>query len=247
MAEIWTANPTKRPQTIRALFVHSARWTPAIEAQFPNKAERLRAVGYGIPSTDEASWSTSTRPTVIFEGQLHPLRRLGRGREMHFHALPFPEDVLVGLADTPLEISVTLSYFAQPNETRGVRYTCAGLRWGMQRPFESATAFRKRINRLEREDGEKFHSDAEDLDWEIGVRQRERGTIQSDRAKVRAAELTGSRAIAVWPVGGWWDDRDFQGDPPLRYSLVISVDAGDVDVDLYTPILNEISIQTEIR
>jgi hypothetical protein len=56
----------------------------------------------------------------------------------------------------------------------------------------------------------------------------------------------GARAIAVWPVQGWWEDRKIEGDPPLRYSLIITIDVGDQDVDLYTPILNAISIRTEV-
>lgn len=245
-AEIWQANPHRRPQTIRGLVVHSARWTPAMEHQFPDKGDRLRAVGHGSPTAETARWSDYGRPTVIFEGQLHPLRRLGNGREMHFHKLPLPDEVLDELDDAEVELSITLSYFAEPNETRGVRYTSAGLRWGMQRPLEPVDDFRKRINRLERAEGEQFRSDAEDLDWDVGYQRRGRGTVQSDRARLSARELMGARAIAVWPVQGWWEDRKVEGDPALPYSLIITIDAGEQEVDLYTPILNEISIRTEV-
>jgi hypothetical protein len=246
-AEIWQENPARLPETVRGLLVHSARWTPAMRSQFPDRRDLLRAVGYGVPSADSASWSERSRPTAIFEGLIHPLRRIGPGREMHFHSLPLPDEELAALGDTDLELGVTLSYFSQPNETRGVRYLSAGLRWSMQRPLENEVSFRKRINRLERQQGEKFSSDAEDLNWEIGFNTRSRGTVQSDRSVVSARALQGARAIAVWPVGGWWDDRKVEGDPPLRYSLIITIDAGEAEVDLYTPILNEISIQTEIQ
>jgi hypothetical protein len=245
-AEIWQANPDRRSQTIRGLLVHSARWTPAMETQFPDKRDRVRAVGYGEPAAEAARWSDYGRPTVIFEGQIHPLRRLRNGREMHFHDLPLPDEALAEIDDGEVELSVTLSYFAEPNETRGVRYACAGLRWRMQRPLESPDAFRKRINRLERAEGEQFSSEAGDLDWDIGSQRRERGTVQSDRARLSARELMGTRAIAVWPVQGWWEDRKIEGDPPLRYSLIITIDVGDQEVDLYTPILNAISIRTEV-
>ncbi len=252
-AEIWQANPTRRPETIRALLVHSARWTPAMRSQFPDRRDLVRAVGYGAPSLEKATWSEYARPTVIFEGKLHPLRWLDvpdekkRGREMHFHELPMPDEALESLGDNEIELGVTLAYFAQPNETRGVRYMSAGLRWEMQRPLEPPAEFRKRINKLEREDGEKFKSDAERIPWDLGRDARGRGTVQSDRARLSPAQLLGSRAIAVWPVQGWWHDRKIDGDPPLRYSLVITIDAGEQGVDLYTPILNEISIRTEIR
>jgi hypothetical protein len=251
-AEIWQANPTRRPETIRALLIHSARWTPAMRQQFPDKRDLFRAVGYGTPSREKATWSEYTRPTVIFEGKLHPLRWLDvpgekkRGREMHFHELPMPDEALESLGDQEIELSVTLAYFAQPNETRGVRYMSAGLRWEMQRPLESPSDFRKRINKLEREEGEKFKSGAEKIPWDLGREARGRGTVQSDRARLSPTQLLGSRAIAVWPVQGWWHDRKIEGDPALRYSLVITIDAGDQEVDLYTPILNEISVRTEI-
>jgi hypothetical protein len=250
-AEIWQANPTRRPETIRGLLVHSARWTPGMRAQFPDPRNLLRAVGYGTPSADSARWSEYSRPTAIFEGQIHPLRKLKlpdgtKGREMHFHSLPLPNNELEALAEADLELAVTLSYFAQPNETRGVRYVSAGLRWEMQRPLEPEVDFRKRINRLEREDGEKFSSDAERIPWELGPKARGRGTVQSDHAHLPASDLLGSRAIAVWPVQGWWDDRKIKGDPALRYSLIITIDAGDTDVNLYTPILNKISVLTEV-
>jgi Subtilase family len=251
-AEIWQANPNRLPETIRGLLVHSARWTPAMKDQFSEVRERLRAVGFGTPSADPAKWSEYARPTVIFEGQIHPLRKLElgdgskRGREMHFHNLPLPQEELEALMDSELELTVTLSYFAQPNETRSVRYLASGLRWEIQRPLESQVDFRKRINRLEREDGEKFSSEAEPIGWDIGPRSRMRGTVQSDRARLSAAQLRDCRAVAVWPVGGWWDDREIKGDPALRYSLIITIDAGEQEVDLYTPILNEISIRTEV-
>lgn len=251
-AEVWQANPDRRPETIRALLVHSARWTAAMEAQFPDPRDRRRAVGYGTPSSERASFSDRGRPTVIFEGRLRPLRWIDlgeggkRGREMHFHDLPLPVESLRALGDDPLELSVTLSYFAQPNETRTVRYMSAGLRWEMQRPLEPLANFRKRINKLERAEGEEFSSGAEKIPWELGPETRGRGTVQSDRARLTPSQLIGSRGIAVYPVQGWWHDRKIDGDPALRYSLVITIDAGEQDVDLYNEILNEISVRTEL-
>ncbi len=171
---------------------------------------------------------------------------MGAGREMHFVKLPMPEEELYALGDAPVEISVTLSYFIEPNENRFRRYQSAGLRWGLQRPLESEEDFRKRINRLERDQSEGYEDNTEELPWDIGPQARSRGTVQSDRARVTAAELAGGRAVAVWPVAGWWRDRNLREDVPIAYSLVITIDAGDEEVDLYTPILNEISIQTEV-
>jgi Subtilase family len=247
LAEIWNANPTRWPQTIRGLLIHSARWTPAMHAQLSARRDRLRAFGYGRPDSVAASRSILERPTLILEQRLYPERRVGNGREMHLVKLPMPEEELAALADSPVEISVTLSYFIEPNENRFRRYQSAGLRWGLQRPLESEDDFRKRINRLERDQAQEYENTSEDLPWEIGPQARSRGTVQSDRARVTATELTGGRAIAVWPMAGWWRDRGLREDVPIAYSLIVTIDAGEAEVDLYTPILNEISIQTEVR
>ncbi len=247
LAEIWAANPTKWPQTIRALLIHSARWNSAMWDQFSNRADRLRAFGYGRPNTVAASYSILERPTLILEEKIYSERKVGGGREMHLVKLPMPDEELAALGDSEVEISVTLSYFIEPNESRFRRYQSAGLRWGIQRPLEDEDGFRKRINRLEREQAEGYENSSEDLPWEVGPQARSRGTVQSDRARVTAAELTGGRMIAVWPVAGWWRDRDLREDVPIAYSLVVTIDAGEAEVDLYTPILNEISILTEVR
>ncbi len=247
LAEIWNANPTRWPQTIRGLLIHSARWTTAMHAQLSARRDRLRAFGYGRPDSVAASRSILERPTLILEQRLYPERRVGNGREMHLVKLPMPEAELAALADSPVEISVTLSYFIEPNENRFRRYQSAGLRWGLQRPLESEDDFRKRINRLERDQAQEYENTSEDLPWEIGPQARSRGTVQSDRARVTAAELMGGRAIAVWPMAGWWRDRGLREDMPIAYSLIVTIDAGEAEVDLYTPILNQISIQTEVR
>jgi hypothetical protein len=247
LADIWNANPSRWPQTVRGLLVHSARWTTPMRAQFPARPDRIRAFGYGRPDAQAASRSILERPTLILEQNLYPERRDGGGREMHLVRLPMPEEEIKALGDSPIEISVTLSYFVEPNENRFRRYRSAGLCWGIQRPLEEEDHFRQRINRLEREETESYEDNSEDLPWEIGPVARGRGTVQSDRARVPASELTGDRAIAVWPVSGWWRDRGLREDVPIAYSLIVTLDAGEAEVDLYTPILNEISIQTEVH
>ena len=83
-AEIWSRNPTRSARTVRALLVNSARWTPAICAQHPDRKERLRAVGYGEPQRQIAEVSTSQRPTLIVEADLAPEIPVGAAaRGMH--------------------------------------------------------------------------------------------------------------------------------------------------------------------
>src|SRR5262249_15671094 len=77
LAEIWNENPHRSPQGSRARLVKSARWTPELHAQHPDRRERLRAVGYGHPQREIAVASTNARPTLILEGALAPGEAVG--------------------------------------------------------------------------------------------------------------------------------------------------------------------------
>ena len=59
-----------------------------------------------------------------------------------------------------------------------------------------------------------------------------------------AVELCQTKYIAVYPVVGWWRERSHLGkvDGKVRYALVVSISAPRADVDLYTPIITQISI-----
>ena len=50
--------------------------------------------------------------------------------------------------------------------------------------------------------------------------------------------------MAVYPVGGWWknNSRKDRRDLPVRYSLVLSLQTQEQDVDLYTPIATQLQI-----
>ena len=103
-AEIWSANRRRSPQTIRALLVNSARWTPEILAQHADRKERLRAVGYGQPQRDIALASTRERPTLVLKGSIAPERPVGAAsRGMHLVRLPLPDAELLALGDQPVE------------------------------------------------------------------------------------------------------------------------------------------------
>ena len=53
--------------TVRALMVHSARWTTTMERQFANVDERFQLCGYGVSDEAFATGCTADRATVIFE------------------------------------------------------------------------------------------------------------------------------------------------------------------------------------
>ena len=247
VGQIWDATQARRPETVRALLVHSSRWSDRLVAQFPDRRDLLRAAGYGVPDYARASYSRQARPTVIVEDILRPalIGEDGRTtREVHVLSLPLPSESLLNLGEHEVELSVTLSFFVEPNEANRRHYAGAMLRWDLQRPAEREEDFRQRVNRLER--GAGFESTAEPYPWEIGPDTRSRGSVQSDRCRVAAASLAGEKLVSVSPVIGWWDGRAQRADAYVPYSLVITIDAGDADIDLYAEIEAEITVPVEI-
>ncbi|MDW5597320.1 S8 family peptidase [Conexibacter stalactiti] len=242
LAEIWHANPSRRPETIRALLVHSARWTQQMRSQLDD-ADRLRAVGYGLPDPSRVCDSTARRPTMIVEREIALDPDDEGKRHTHLIELPFPEAVLHGLGATEIEVSVTLSYFTEPNENLVRNYEGFGLRWKFQRPLQSPSSFLRSYNKLaavsDRRRGTK-------LNWEIG-RPKDKGTVQSDRCRTTAAELASCGLLAVFPVLGWWDGREERSRRSIPYSLVISLDAGEANVDLYSAIEATIEGTTDVE
>ena len=266
-AQLMARYPNLWPESIRGLIVHSAQWTDAMKRTFlpargePSKTdatELVRHCGFGEPNLDRAMWSADNSLTMICEEFLNPFKReQGRApqlRDMNLHRLPWPLAELEALGETQVEMRVTLSYFIEPSPSaRGVtsryRYESHGLRFDVKRPLESEGAFRARINAAARDDEERVNSNDSDPNWMIGKKNRHKGSLHSDIWKGSAADLASRGAIAVYPSLGWWKTR-----PALerygqrtRYSLVVSINAPDIDVDLYTPIANQIGVQVVIE
>jgi hypothetical protein len=236
LARIANAHPTLRPATWRGLLAHTTEWPHAAREQLPDKRDLLRSFGYGVPAPERAFASDSNRPVMIYEGAIRPSHRNAERkpeRLADFVELPLPFDELDQLAETPVTLAVTLSYFIEPtdNLTRGT-YAGGRLRWDLQGPTEEPDGFRARINRLAKEQGHPRGGGS--FDWEIGTTIRSRGTLQHDRARVAASQLAGSRLLAVYPVTGWWEDSAATRERRLPYSVIVSVDLGDVDLDLYS-------------
>jgi hypothetical protein len=205
-----------------------------------------------VPVPERAMASDSNRPVMVHEGVIRPSHRnIERKPERlaDFIELPLPYDELDELADAPVTLAVTLSYFIEPTDNLTKRAYAGGrLKWDLQGPTEDADGFRARINELAREQGHQRGGGS--FDWEIGTTVRSRGTLQHDRAQVAASQIAGPRLLAVYPVTGWWEDRAATQERKLPYSVVVSVDLGDADVDLYalTAItLQPISVDIDLR
>lgn len=55
--------------------------------------------------------------------------------------------------------------------------------------------------------------------------------------------------IAIYPVGGWWKYRTGadRWQRRTRYSLIVSIETNDEEVDIYTEIENQIAVQIEVE
>ncbi len=266
-AQLMARYPELWPESIRGLIVHSAQWTDAMKRMFlpargePTKAqttELVRHCGFGEPSLERAMWSADNSLTMICEEFLNPFKKeKGKApqlRDMSLHRLPWPLQELEALGETAVEMRVTLSYFIEPNPSaRGVtsryRYESHGLRFDVKRPTESEADFRARINAAARDDEERVNRNDTDPNWLIGKNNRHKGSLHSDTWKGSAAELASRGAIAVYPSLGWWKTRPAleRYDQRIRYSLIVSISAPDIDVDLYTPIANQIGVPVLIE
>jgi hypothetical protein len=153
------------PETVRALVVHSARWTPAMQAHFRGNSgkralEKLALrYGFGVPDLDRARRSANDALTLVAQSTIHPFAD-GKMNEMHLHDLPWPKEILEELGQTAVRLRVTLSYFIEPNPGRRGwktrhRYASHGLRFDVKAPTESIAEFRKRLNQRALDEDEK--------------------------------------------------------------------------------------------
>jgi hypothetical protein len=260
-ALIWSNYPHLWPETVRALLVHSARWTDRMIQEFPDKKKvaRLRTYGYGVPDLDRALSSVSNATTLVIEESLQPYRQAKdksiKTNHMHLHELPWPDSVLQQLFDADVTMRVTLSYFIEPNPgergwTRKHRYQSHGLRFDVKRPGEPMSEFLARISADAESDEDDDSSRADEQEWQLGNWYRNKGSIHSDTWTGTAAALANAGVLAVYPVSGWWKERKhLEGwKKDARYSLVVSLETEDEKADFYTEIENQIktAVQTEI-
>ena len=261
---ILAAMPDRWPETIRAIIVHSAEWTPVMRQQFQaatseqQKRVVLGKYGHGVPNCERALYSALNDLTLIAEDELQPFwKDEGDGRiksrHMNLHQFPWPRTQLEQLAETEVELRVTLSYYVEPNPgergwLRRHRYPSHGLRFAVKRSLESVDAFRQRINAAVAAEEQGIEAtDAGRDGWYLG-RIRDSGSIHSDIWRGTAVELSRRSAIGVFPIGGWWKENPGHRryERRVRYSLVVSIRAANGDVDIYTPVRVQITTPIQI-
>lgn len=260
-ARLQARYPTYWPETLRGLLVHSADWTPQMlrstERFTPSNRARLllRRYGYGVPDFDRASWSASNALTLVAEDSFRPFESRNSAvatKDMNLHSLPWPREELLALGAEEVELRVTLSYFIEPNPARRGwkfrhRYQSHALRFAISGASEDVDDFRARVSKDAQDDHPSVGTPP-DPGWTIGPKQRNKGSIHSDRWRGSAADLALRNILAVYPAGGWWKERPHleRWRQSSRYSLIVSIKAAEVDVDIYTPVANQIGIEIAI-
>jgi len=262
-AQIQFQYPEAWPETVRALLIHSAEWTPTMKKQFLKGKtkgcykELLKTCGYGVPNLDKALWCMKNSVNLIVQSELQPFDKSDDGKryvtkDMHIHELPWPKDLLLGLGEIPVSMRVTLSYFIEPSpgeigwkERYG--YASCALRFDVN-GTDTKEAFLARINAATDMEGKGYESDGGSVKWLIGKNNRHLGSIHSDIWEGTAAELAVSNLIGIYPTVGWWKERAWleRWNRKIRYALIVSLHTPRQDVDLYTPIYNIIKTKVPV-
>ncbi|MCZ7586278.1 MAG: S8 family peptidase [Deltaproteobacteria bacterium] len=259
MAAIIRADyPNFWPETVRALLVHSARWTPAMWTHFDAaggrraRAKLARRYGHGVPNIERALRSANDALTLVVQSSIRPFAE-GRMNEMHTHELPWPKYVLSELGQTTVQLRVTLSYFIEPNPGRRGwktrhRYASHGLRFDVKSATENIDEFRKRINQRALDEDENRPNTGDSDGWFLGELARNKGSIHSDVWTGTAADLADRGVIGVFPVSGWWKDQKLRdrSNRGARYALIVSIETEAEGIDIWTPVASEIGVPIEI-
>lgn len=257
-ATIMAEHPTYWPETVRALMVHSARWTPKMSAEIDaapgmvgRKALRRR-FGYGVPELPRALASASNDLALVAQAYIQPYDRPGRTQRenrptgpigygrAHYYDLPWPIETLEELENTPVKLKVTLSYFVEPNPLAGsmldpARYRSFGLRFDLKRKRETDVSFQRRRNAAI---GDRVVSGDADEGWFFGEKAIAAGSLHADVWLGPAVELASRDQLCIYPVMGWWRDRPSQNRylDKARYALVVTLEAPETQIDLQAKI-----------
>lgn len=260
------------PETIRGLLVHSARWTTRMWERFgvllgqhtPKVAVEtmLRMVGYGVTDLERARFSADNALTLIAQEELQPFKKREDHTDsddpclnaMQLYQLPWPIQALAQLpGEMEAMLRVTLSYFVEPNPgRRGYRqrysYQSCGLRFDVIRPNQSLPNFLASINKNSQYEGYDAPEGERD-GWQLGPQLCARGSLHSDTWKGTVAELMDMHTIAVYPVSGWWKYQVAKDrwQKSVRYSLIVSIDVPDENVDIYSEVENVILASVEVK
>ncbi|MCB1550210.1 MAG: S8 family peptidase [Hyphomicrobiaceae bacterium] len=253
VTELWSDYPELWPETVRALFVSSARWTPQMRSHLPvtpakgDYAPLFKRYGYGVPDLERARRSASNALTLVVQDTITPYRKADKPSPQHIHnqmkvfQLPWPAAELRKLVDAPVSLRVALSTFIEPNPSepaRGskFRYASHNLRFKLNRPNENEATFLARISKAAEQPDQPILE--EDDNWTFGRNRRDVGSLHIDELVCPASDLARRNLIAVHPVAGWWKTKTVHNpeNRTARFALIVEIDAGETNADLYAEV-----------
>ncbi|EDM37899.1 hypothetical protein PBAL39_15779 [Pedobacter sp. BAL39] len=259
-AEIWTAYPNLWPETIRALIIHSAQYTGEMTGGFDpaemtstQKRNLLRRFGYGVPNLERALYSASNALNLIMERTIQPYHQYANDtptyNNYHLYQLPWPAEVLLEeLANRNVTLTITLSYFIDPNPGARIyknnfQYHSHSLDFSIIKPAEDLEDFKKRISKAEEEEETEEVVKRPGEIWSL-KQARSRGSLKKDFITISGADLSTRNVIAIYPRSGWYKTRKKLGlaSQSVRYSLIVSIESDQLTSDIYVPVMNQIAI-----
>jgi Subtilase family len=261
LAILWSEYPDFWPETIRGLYVSSARWTAQMRSHLPEKPNKgdygrlFKRYGYGVPDLKRARRSATNALTLVVQDSIVPYAKSPKPKaknivnnELRLFELPWPKEALRGLGNASVTLRIALSSFILPNPaeaSRGKKYLYAShnLRFKLNRPDESVAQFLARISDETEDEEDSLVVDDSPDGWSYGVNRRDVGSLQIDELTCKASDLARRNLIAVHPVAGWWklSKATAQNPPSVRFSLIVEINAEEVEIDLYAEIANQIA------
>jgi hypothetical protein len=241
-AEIQKILPFAPALLYRALIAQSARWPNEKVSRTPDQCQMLlRQMGYGLPDVIKATQNNDYRVTLITTDTME----VGDG-EAHIYIINVPQELRNVGEDYNVLLEITLSYSAKPRRTRRhvEGYLSTWLDWTCSKKGETPEAFRRRIF----ETGVAVEDEG-NFDWIIHERdnygiiknfRRKKQTLQKDWCVLKSSQLSEAFCIAVRGHKGW--GSLFKA----KYSLAVSFEAIDQNIEIYEAIRVNNIIETEV-
>jgi hypothetical protein len=253
-AELRTLYSNFWPETIRGLMIHSAEWTTKMlggreinKLKEQEKTTLLRTVGYGVPNISKAKYCANNSLILIAEREIQPYKlekSKGQYNQYHLFELPWPKEALEQLEGKNAKLIVTLSYYIEPNPgTRRLAtnyaYHSHQLDFEIINSLETLDEFKVRISKPKDETKEN-RTKRTGVKWAIGKDSNLKGSIRKDFINGTGRELSVQNILAVMPKNGWYKNlkRQNKHNEVVRYSLIVSIETEETEVDLYTPVFN---------
>lgn len=245
-AQLLKLYPDEDISLLRALIVQGARLPNSF---FENPtSQSIKHFGYGIPSLERVTNNTHQRVTFYNAGNI-------RAEEGHIYSLNIPEFLRDPVEEHDILIEVTLSYTAKVRRTRQrtKSYLSTWLDWTSSKAGELYEDFKdyvlKEIEESETIYDKDIRNSMSGWNWKIksdsrGVVEgisRNNSTVQKDWTIIKSHELPSDISFAVRGHKGW--DRSHE---EVSYSLVVSIEILNSNLEIYEAIRIENEIELEI-